>query len=562
MKKTILSALISMALLQNLEAMNVIYPGTLDTTFASPQGYLTDTNLLGAQAVGVDTDDNVYVGGRNSSQEFAVAMFDDAGALNTAYGTDGYARVAIGSSSAISALAVNSVRKVIAGGFSPTIGTMQGALARFTSIGELDTATFAAPNGYTLVSVPGAGSSSIKALILDGSDNIYILCNASMDAGTGFAIGKYDDSGQIVNGFGVNGFATGQVGQFMDMRALVRDASGNLFAGGSVTINNKKQFFITKYAANGTLDSSFGTSSGYTVTALSQDAQIMAIGLDANGNILVAGFIGESPTSIIVARYTPQGILDTSFGSPRGYTILSIGMGSCAANALLVDQTNGVVFGGFATKPDSFFLLGHVTSLGVLDKLFGSALGYTITSQIPESTLNALAFTSQQNILATGIANDGASTTALAQYLKVAPVALSSTTSVPNSFPALVGLTGENCNATLLQFTILSGPSHGTISGFTQPTVVTPTQIATCSYTPQANYTGPDSITFQVANGSLVSDPATVAITVVNTTPASSNGGGSSTLAGSSALNLIKKYYNPVKKQTLTNESLIISKEG
>ena len=54
-------------------------------------------------------------------------------------------------------------------------------------------------------------------------------------------------------------------------------------------------------------------------------------------------------------------------------------------------------------------------------------------------------------------------------------------------------------------FYLVDSPSHGSLSG-TAPDLI---------YTPVGNYNGPDSLTFYVMEGSLVSVHATVAIDVI-----------------------------------------------
>src|SRR5439155_19869816 len=65
------------------------------------------------------------------------------------------------------------------------------------------------------------------------------------------------------------------------------------------------------------------------------------------------------------------------------------------------------------------------------------------------------------------------------------------------------------------RYTIGTGPTHGTLSG-TAPNL---------TYTPAANYNGPDSFTFKANDGELDSNVATVSITVnaVNDAPVASN---------------------------------------
>ncbi len=92
-----------------------------------------------------------------------------------------------------------------------------------------------------------------------------------------------------------------------------------------------------------------------------------------------------------------------------------------------------------------------------------------------------------------------------------APEALAQSVTTSEDQPATLTLTGSDAEGDELSFAVVNGPSHGTLSG-TAPSLV---------YTPAANYSGPDSFTFQVNDGQLDSAPASVTITVapVNDAP-------------------------------------------
>lgn len=67
-----------------------------------------------------------------------------------------------------------------------------------------------------------------------------------------------------------------------------------------------------------------------------------------------------------------------------------------------------------------------------------------------------------------------------------------------------ISLTGKDPNGNALSFQVLTQPTHGRLSG------VAPD----LTFTPDANYFGPDSFTFKVNDGASDSPPATVSITV------------------------------------------------
>src|SRR5262249_44260286 len=78
-------------------------------------------------------------------------------------------------------------------------------------------------------------------------------------------------------------------------------------------------------------------------------------------------------------------------------------------------------------------------------------------------------------------------------------------------------LTATDPDGNPLTFAVVAGPAHGTV------TVNTSTGAFT--YTPAANYNGPDSFTFKANDGQLDSNVATVSITVipVNDPPVAAN---------------------------------------
>lgn len=70
--------------------------------------------------------------------------------------------------------------------------------------------------------------------------------------------------------------------------------------------------------------------------------------------------------------------------------------------------------------------------------------------------------------------------------------------------PVDIVLTGSDVDDVSLTYSVVDGPSNGTLSG----------TAASVTYTPEADYIGSDSFTFNVGDGELESEPATVSISV------------------------------------------------
>ena len=92
-----------------------------------------------------------------------------------------------------------------------------------------------------------------------------------------------------------------------------------------------------------------------------------------------------------------------------------------------------------------------------------------------------------------------------------APIANGQSVSTNEDTAKGITLTGSDVDGNALFFSVVSGPTHGTLSG--APPNVT--------YTPASNYHGPDSFTFKANDGTADSNIAMVSISVdaVNDAP-------------------------------------------
>src|SRR5207237_1213794 len=114
-------------------------------------------------------------------------------------------------------------------------------------------------------------------------------------------------------------------------------------------------------------------------------------------------------------------------------------------------------------------------------------------------------------------ANDGTVDSAAATvsltvvHVNHAPVADAQAVTTAEDTAKAIVLTASDIDGDALTFSLVAGPAHGALSG-TAPTV---------TYTPAANYNGPDSFTFKANDGTLNSNVATVTLTVtpVNDAP-------------------------------------------
>lgn len=168
-------------------------------------------------------------------------------------------------------------------------------------------------------------------------------------------------------------------------QSVAIDNNNKLVVGGFFDNGTNTDFALARYNPDGSLDTTFnenGPQPGIVVTdILGGNDEINAVVIDNNNNIVVAGssesFIdninGTAELSITVARYTPAGTLDTSFGV-NGIVRTTISGVEDVGQSMVIDNNNKIVVAGYSND-------GLVTSIavvryngdGTLDTSFGNA---------------------------------------------------------------------------------------------------------------------------------------------------------------------------------------------
>ena len=131
------------------------------------------------------------------------------------------------------------------------------------------------------------------------------------------------------------------------------------------------------------------------------------------------------------------------------------------------------------------------------------------------------------------VVNDGqfasAPSTVVITAINQAPTANNASASTDEDSPLVLTLRGSDVNNANLSFSIVANPTNGTLGTLSPPNCVAAGSGSSCTatvtYTPAANYSGSDSFTFKVNDGSLDSNVASVSIAVnaVNDRPVASN---------------------------------------
>jgi uncharacterized delta-60 repeat protein len=138
-----------------------------------------------------------------------------------------------------------------------------------------------------------------------------------------FALVRFDADGQIDLTFGTNGQVVTDVAGGADvLSALAVQPDGSIVAVGTARVGTADQFAAVRYLSDGTLDATFGATSGgvrtgKAVVAVAQSATAAGVALRGDGRILLAGTSYETATgyNFTLALLDSNGDLDGTFAT-------------------------------------------------------------------------------------------------------------------------------------------------------------------------------------------------------------------------------------------------------
>jgi uncharacterized delta-60 repeat protein len=317
--------------------------GSLDATFGSggkksvPFIPLVD-NLV------VQTDGKILLGGTTRGPLFFGPYFsyltrvDTAGNLDAGFGSGGQVRNDLFGFGLVGRqIAVTSDGKIEAIG-TTSFASNSLVLTRYQSNGTLDL-TFGRGffSGSVLVSAPGFDPGAGGAVT--AGNKVLVVGSAPGPSSQDFAVLRFNADGSADSTFGSGGRVTTDfLGSANDSAAaVVRQADGKLVVAGAIGGIGG----VARYNADGSLDTSFGNagqapSTGFNVTD---------VALQSDGKIVVVGVATVTvPYATAVARYNPDGTLDTSFGDAGQLTLpADPATGGSEARAVAIEADGKIV---------------------------------------------------------------------------------------------------------------------------------------------------------------------------------------------------------------------------
>ncbi|HEY3139535.1 MAG TPA: hypothetical protein VGJ86_00300 [Acidimicrobiales bacterium] len=151
---------------------------------------------------------------------------------------------------------------------------------------------------------------------------------------------RYNPDGSLDPTFGDGGKVTTDFDLESDVAAaLILQRDGKLVAAAEA-------FGLVRYNADGSLDRAFGDGGRVRTDFGGQGQQAHALAVQRDGKFVAAGRVDGLIGGFALARYNPDGTLDTTFGT-GGLVISGLGGNVDYATALVVQPDGRLVAAGF-----------------------------------------------------------------------------------------------------------------------------------------------------------------------------------------------------------------------
>jgi len=238
--------------------------------------------------------------------------------------------VAVGAATGVALSSVAAPAYAAAGGLDPTFGT----------------------GGTVTTSTHYIGSAPPSAVLIQPNGKIVVIAELTDPATDGdFGAVRYQANGTLDTSFGAGGEAAASFTNFINTpNDAALQPNGDIVVAGDAenATDTVNEFAVARFTAAGALDSSFGAGGKVTTAFGGVLNPATAVLVQPNGDILVGGSdlkAAKTPTLTALARYSPNGRLDTSFGTGGTVAINAIGpvaaLGEDAAGDIFAVGTGG-----------------------------------------------------------------------------------------------------------------------------------------------------------------------------------------------------------------------------
>ncbi len=307
----------------------------------------------------------------------SIACMAQPGTLDNSFGNNGKVKIDFaGGNDFFTSLAVQSDGKIIATGYTGDGGNQNVALIRLKPDGSIDS-TFG-QNGKVTTNI---GSNDFAHATTLQSDGKIIVAGVAGGTTNVFALLRYQENGSPDNSFGLNGKAfnsfpgsTGSTAYTVQIQA-----DEKILIAGTTFIGSGKDYAVARYNPDGIIDTSFSGDGKFALDIGDGYDEVTSIAVQNDGKILLTGPAAGNNHDIVIVRLLPDGTPDTTF-QIGGIGKTDLNGGHDEGRCILVLPNQKILTGGVAENgPNFHFALVRHHPDGTLDSTFGVA-GKVVTA--------------------------------------------------------------------------------------------------------------------------------------------------------------------------------------
>ena len=354
--------------------------GSLDTTYGNggivttPVGSGLDYGL----GVTLQADGKAVVAGvtfNGSNHDIAVLRYNTDGSLDATFGVGGIVTTPAGPAADFGYdVTLDCDGKILVAGYSNNGANDDFALVRYNADGSLDT-TF---GGGGIVTTTNGTMTDIGRSVTTQADGKILVAGLSGGPSFDFALMRYETDGSLDTTFGSGGIVTTPVGGANDEgESVTVQADGKILVAGRTSNGANDDMALVRYNTDGSLDTTFG-SGGIVTTPIGSSYDVsFSVVLQPNGKIVLAGYSDTGPNEdFALTRYNADGSLDTTFGDGGIVTTAFGATGSDIGWSAALQADGKIVVVGYSdTNSNRDFAVARYNADGSLDMTFGDGVG-------------------------------------------------------------------------------------------------------------------------------------------------------------------------------------------
>lgn len=299
--------------------------GSVDASFGNNGQLTLFTNSATPGLLQFQHDDKIILAGNiehwpdtvpNNYTDIFITRFFPDGSLDSLFGNQGSVIIDLGQNEYSTSLNMYRDSLILvagASGWSSWGGSYyEAALIRLQPDGKLDSSF--ATNGIAIAdSTPtGLRLGGSTALLVMPDDKIIIATHAGC-----FSLLRYDAVGNLDASFGNNGIMADTFTSFFGYDIAIDDDLSIIVAGAESCMDCMSNLEVHKYTPDGIIDSSFAALGSYQSWSKYDHRGFFSLVIQSDHKIVTTGAWEDS---LLLMRFTAQGFPDSTFGV-KGWTL-------------------------------------------------------------------------------------------------------------------------------------------------------------------------------------------------------------------------------------------------